>query len=347
MKTYAKDVRVQAPDRPRPVRRRSTQRARPGPDLVLRPGVPAGRRHRSSGSAPPSCRRAHPPRGVFGDGSARKTVTETEAPETGHATRARSSCRTPASIHVPVDIELKFADGSTQRLRWDDRGTGTLGAVRRRAQLAARRGHRSIPTARSRSTMPTRAPLSARRRWRRRRCAPARGSRRGRRPSCRSWGPERWRAPRASASCSAPGRARSSRYTGTLLAVFVVQSLIAARVHARGRGRARADVRAPADVRRGRRRRSRRARSGAVRYGKPSLLAIGGIVFGAVAALAARVVVPRRRPLRRARAAPRGPRRHRALLRRERRDHVPHVRAARAVLAARLVARAVRCSAPA
>ena len=28
----------------------------------------------------------------------------------------------PADIHVPVDIELRFVDGGTQRVRWDDRG---------------------------------------------------------------------------------------------------------------------------------------------------------------------------------------------------------------------------------
>jgi len=27
-------------------------------------------------------------------------------------------------VHVPVDVELQFADGSAQRVRWDDRGSG-------------------------------------------------------------------------------------------------------------------------------------------------------------------------------------------------------------------------------
>ena len=27
-------------------------------------------------------------------------------------------------IHVPVDVEFKFADGSTKREHWDDRGNG-------------------------------------------------------------------------------------------------------------------------------------------------------------------------------------------------------------------------------
>jgi peptidase M1-like protein len=70
-----------------------------------------------------SCRRAHAPRGVFGDGTARKTVTETEAPTTGNWS-CEVVVQNTGTMHVPVDIELKFADGSTKQLRWDDRGTG-------------------------------------------------------------------------------------------------------------------------------------------------------------------------------------------------------------------------------
>ena len=69
------------------------------------------------------CRRAHEPRGVFGDGSARKTRTEIEAPATGNWT-CEVVIQNTGVIHVPVDIELKFADGSTKQLRWDDRGIG-------------------------------------------------------------------------------------------------------------------------------------------------------------------------------------------------------------------------------
>ena len=29
-------------------------------------------------------------------------------------------------VHVPVDVELRFTDGSTQRLHWDDKGAGTF-----------------------------------------------------------------------------------------------------------------------------------------------------------------------------------------------------------------------------
>ena len=69
------------------------------------------------------CKPAHGPRGVFGDGSAKKTVTELEAPDqTGWACEV--VVQNTGRVHVPVDIELKFADGSSKRERWDDRGTG-------------------------------------------------------------------------------------------------------------------------------------------------------------------------------------------------------------------------------
>jgi hypothetical protein len=67
------------------------------------------------------CRQAHPPRGVFGDGSAKKTVGEIEAPATGNW-RCEVVVQNTGTIHVPVDIELKFADGSLKQLQWDDRG---------------------------------------------------------------------------------------------------------------------------------------------------------------------------------------------------------------------------------
>jgi hypothetical protein len=69
------------------------------------------------------CRPAHLARGVFGEGSARKTVTEHEAPDTG-TWICEVVVQNTGAIHVPLDIELKFADGSTQRVRWDDRGNG-------------------------------------------------------------------------------------------------------------------------------------------------------------------------------------------------------------------------------
>jgi hypothetical protein len=83
------------------------------------------------------CRPAHAPRGVF-DGTAppfggaagraqvpavdnnKNTVTETEAPDTGGWHCAIEIAST-GTVHVPVDVELKFADGSSERRLWDDR----------------------------------------------------------------------------------------------------------------------------------------------------------------------------------------------------------------------------------
>jgi len=68
-----------------------------------------------------ACRPAHPPRGYFGQGSAAKLVTETEAPDTGTYVCEVVITNTGV-VHVPVDIELVFEDRSTQRLHWDARG---------------------------------------------------------------------------------------------------------------------------------------------------------------------------------------------------------------------------------
>jgi len=70
------------------------------------------------------CKPAHPPRGVFGEGGARKTVTEVEAPSAG-TWSCEVVVQNTGRIHIPVDIELRFADGSSKLVRWDDRGTGT------------------------------------------------------------------------------------------------------------------------------------------------------------------------------------------------------------------------------
>jgi hypothetical protein len=68
-----------------------------------------------------TCRRAHAPRGVIQAGAARRTVTAAEAPETGSYVCEVVVTNT-GGWHVPVDVELRFADGSAQRLRWEDRG---------------------------------------------------------------------------------------------------------------------------------------------------------------------------------------------------------------------------------
>ena len=70
-----------------------------------------------------SCRKYHAPRGVFEGSAGRVTRGEAEAPETGSYTCEVIISNT-GTVHVPVEIELKFADGSTQRVRWDDRGNG-------------------------------------------------------------------------------------------------------------------------------------------------------------------------------------------------------------------------------
>jgi hypothetical protein len=71
-----------------------------------------------------ACVPAHAPRGVFGAGSAKRTVAEVEAPESG-TWACEIIVQNTGRVHIPVDIELKFADGSTKQLRWDDRGNGS------------------------------------------------------------------------------------------------------------------------------------------------------------------------------------------------------------------------------
>jgi hypothetical protein len=79
-----------------------------------------------------SCLPAHASRGVFGYGEDRKEVTAVEP--TG-ALRCEVVVVNRGSVAVPVDIELRFADGSTLRCgrpgvadaacaRWDQRGAG-------------------------------------------------------------------------------------------------------------------------------------------------------------------------------------------------------------------------------
>jgi hypothetical protein len=70
-----------------------------------------------------TCRIAHPPRGVFGDGATRTTKTEIEAPDTG-SYLCEVVVTNTGTIHVPVDLELKFGDGSSQRVHWEDKGSG-------------------------------------------------------------------------------------------------------------------------------------------------------------------------------------------------------------------------------
>jgi hypothetical protein len=66
------------------------------------------------------CQPAHPPRGVVGDGSGRKLVTSAEAPDTG-GFQCEVIVVNTGTVAVPVDVELRLADGSSVRKRWDDR----------------------------------------------------------------------------------------------------------------------------------------------------------------------------------------------------------------------------------
>jgi hypothetical protein len=70
------------------------------------------------------CLPVREPRGVFGEGSNRRTVGEEKAPDTS-TWRCELVVQSTGTIHLPVDIELRFADGSSERLRWDDRDRAT------------------------------------------------------------------------------------------------------------------------------------------------------------------------------------------------------------------------------
>ena len=65
-------------------------------------------------------RRAHAPRGVFGEGEGRKVVDEHDAPD-GKEWIAEVVVENVGTVAVPVEIELVFADGARERRRWDGR----------------------------------------------------------------------------------------------------------------------------------------------------------------------------------------------------------------------------------
>ena len=68
------------------------------------------------------CRQAH---GIRGLNEAKKTVLEADAPDTGTWV-CEVVVQNTGVVHVPVDVELRFTDDSTQRVHWDDRGNGTF-----------------------------------------------------------------------------------------------------------------------------------------------------------------------------------------------------------------------------
>jgi len=66
------------------------------------------------------CRPIHETRGVVGNGDARKTVTAAEAPDTG-AFACEVVVENTGTVPVPVDVEVRFADGTSRSKRWEDR----------------------------------------------------------------------------------------------------------------------------------------------------------------------------------------------------------------------------------
>ena len=73
-----------------------------------------------------SCERKHDTRGVEVDlrgGGGKRTVTANAAPDTS-GYRCEVVVTSTGAWHVPVEIQLKFQDGTPEKLRWDDRGEG-------------------------------------------------------------------------------------------------------------------------------------------------------------------------------------------------------------------------------
>jgi len=67
-----------------------------------------------------ACRAQHAPRGVFGEGTSRRTVGSDQSPDTGSWV-CELVIVNRGTTPVPVDIELRFADGTHDRVHWDAR----------------------------------------------------------------------------------------------------------------------------------------------------------------------------------------------------------------------------------
>lgn len=67
------------------------------------------------------CRKQHAPRGVFGHGPERRTVSAREAPDTG-AWACEVLIVNVGRVPAPVDVHIAFADGTTTRQRWQAAG---------------------------------------------------------------------------------------------------------------------------------------------------------------------------------------------------------------------------------
>jgi hypothetical protein len=81
-----------------------------------------------------SCRPAHNVRGITGDGAAKKLVTEAEAPDLG-AWVCEVVVQNTGVVHLPVDVELRFADGSAERQRWDGKGNWERFVIERSTRI--------------------------------------------------------------------------------------------------------------------------------------------------------------------------------------------------------------------
>jgi len=68
------------------------------------------------------CRLARKPQGVFGRGAERRVVDSEPAADA--ASRCDIVVENLGRVPVPVDVEITFADGKSERRRWDDRGAG-------------------------------------------------------------------------------------------------------------------------------------------------------------------------------------------------------------------------------
>jgi len=77
-----------------------------------------------------------PPRGVFGDGSTKKTVDDKDD-DKGDPKKweSRFSVLSRGKVWVPVELELRFADGSVEHLTWDGRGGAKPFELQRPSQL--------------------------------------------------------------------------------------------------------------------------------------------------------------------------------------------------------------------
>ena len=66
------------------------------------------------------CRKKHPPRGVFGRGDGKKTVSEDDAPDSD-TWACEVLVTNLGRVPVPVDIDVRFADGTHKRERWNQK----------------------------------------------------------------------------------------------------------------------------------------------------------------------------------------------------------------------------------